>query len=177
VFQSESDREQFISVEVQSVYTSGGNVQKCFDFYVKCVGEGRLTYATREAGWPNGVPHADFLSSQKRLTAQLMAKGNVLTRGWKKIQIVVIDKPYWDAMPAMIEVKREAAEIVWLVYMVEEKGSPHRARLYAEHYTTINAMTDAVLNPAAGDMGEFLDALDRKAAALAKRQKKLAVAR
>ncbi len=96
----------FAAVEVQSVYLSGYSIRPAFDRYL-ATGD----YDTVQRNRP------DYRSSaQKRLMPQLSLKVPVFRR-WGKRFFVVVDAPFFAALPPIKEVPAaENSEVTWLVY-------------------------------------------------------------
>lgn len=103
----------FAALEVQSVYISGHSIRPAFDEYLT---HGR--YAAVQRNRP------DYRSSaQKRLMPQLSLKVPVFRR-WGKKFFVVVDAPFFAAMPPIREVAAaENSEVTWLVYPFPRSGS------------------------------------------------------
>lgn len=96
----------FAALEVQAVYISGQSVRPYFNEFI-----------ATESLPPGGKRRPDYRSSaQKRLMPQLSLKVPVFRR-WGKRFFVVVDAPFFEAMPRIRRVAgRENSEITWLVY-------------------------------------------------------------
>ena len=113
----------FGSLEVQAVYISG-NVRNPFEHYMEAPEQRAEMDWT---GQPN-YPRPDYLSSsRKRLAPQLIFKGGLLN-AWGKKSAVALNQGFFDTLPTLPQVRKEDAEIAWLIYDIETKDNP------GEHY-------------------------------------------
>ena len=134
VFVHPDDKSVWCAVELQAVYFSGAAMAKDND-------------NIRSHTNPNGVPfpgaprRPDFRSSgPKRLMPQLMIKVPSLRR-WGKKMVVVIDRPFLDAMDEMETVDHVSnCDIVWVVVSYDESIQPGKATLVIDQtlYTTLD---------------------------------------
>ena len=101
----------FGSLEIQAVYISG-NIREPFSHYMSdCKSNAAMDWSSQ----PN-YPRPDYLSSsRKRLAPQLLFKGGILN-AWNKKMAVALDSSLYAALPTLEEVKKEEAEIAWLIY-------------------------------------------------------------
>ena len=103
----------FAALEVQAVYISGKSVRPFFNEFL------------RTEILPEGAKaRPDYRSSaQKRLMPQLSLKVPVFRR-WGKRFFVVVDKPFFNALPRIRRVEgKENSEITWLVYALNRNAS------------------------------------------------------
>jgi len=103
----------FAAVEVQAVYISGKSVRPFFNEFLR-------TEILPEAA----KARPDYRSSaQKRLMPQLSLKVPVFRR-WGKRFFVVVDKPFFAALPRIRRVEgKENSEITWLVYELNRNAA------------------------------------------------------
>lgn len=101
----------FGALEVQAVYISG-NVRNPFAHYMDDPkARGNMDWTTQE-----NYPRPDYLSSsRKRLAPQLIFKRGIL-HSWGKKTAVALNKGFFATLPRLPEVKKEEAEIAWLIY-------------------------------------------------------------
>ncbi|MBU2621931.1 MAG: hypothetical protein KKD92_06400 [Proteobacteria bacterium] len=101
----------FGALEIQAVYISG-NVRDPFEYYMKDPkAHARMDWSDQ----PN-YPRPDFLSSsRKRLAPQLLFKGGIL-HSWQKKSAVALNKSFFDTLPHLPTVRKEEADIAWLIY-------------------------------------------------------------
>jgi hypothetical protein len=165
VVQSTADPDDFAAVELQAVYISG-NIQKAFDWFMA------NPQNAIEKGWPKkSWPHPDYRSSSKRLTTQLVSKGHIVSKAWKRKQVVVVDAPYFDAMPRVPEVAPERANLIWLVVRVAASAvGQHRLVVERTVYSDLDEAIIAILTPDPGPVSDFLKLLDDKALAEQRRR-------
>lgn len=103
----------FAALEVQAVYISGRSMRPFFNKFL------------RTGVLPEGAKaRPDYRSSaQKRLMPQLSLKVPVFRR-WGKRFFVVVDKPFFTALPRIRRVEsKENSEITWLVYELNRNAS------------------------------------------------------
>jgi hypothetical protein len=103
----------FAALEVQAVYISGKSVRPFFNEFL------------RTGVLPEGAKaRPDYRSSaQKRLMPQLSLKVPVFRR-WGKRFFVVVDKPFFTALPRIRRVEgKENSEVTWLVYALKRNAS------------------------------------------------------
>ena len=103
----------FAALEVQAVYISGKSVRPFFNEFLR-------TEILPEAA----KARADYRSSaQKRLMPQLSLKVPVFRR-WGKRFFVVVDEPFFRALPKIRRVEgKENSEVTWLVYELNRNVS------------------------------------------------------
>lgn len=104
----------WIAVETQAVYFSGGNMWDDIELYAK--EPGRLHA-------PTGQRRPDYRSSgAKRLAPQLDAKSPVMRRWGRKVAVVVDESFFAElaGMPTTVE-DFENAEVVWVVMRFTDK--------------------------------------------------------
>jgi hypothetical protein len=134
VFVHPDDPTNWCAVELQAVYFSGASMAKDND---------NIRTHTNPNGvpFPGGARRPDFRSSgPKRLMPQLMIKVPSLRR-WGKKMVVVIDRPFLDAMDDMETVDHVSnCDIVWVVVRYDESIDPGKATLVIDQtlYTTLD---------------------------------------
>ncbi|WP_244475380.1 NotI family restriction endonuclease [Rhizobium sp. Leaf311] len=122
------------AVEMQAVYFSGGSMARDYDAIKRYLGNG--------IPMPGAARRPDFRSSgPKRLMPQLQIKVPSLRR-WGKKMVVIIDRPFLDAMAPMEKVSHVSnCDIVWYVVNYDEDVEPGKAKLVIDTvlYTTLEA--------------------------------------
>ena len=130
------DRAIWSAVEMQAVYFSGKGMAA------------DITAIKSHAGdripMPAETRRPDFRSSgPKRLMPQLMIKVPTLRR-WGKKMVVVIDRPFFEAMDAMVAVEHVSnCDIVWVVVDYDEQTVTGEVSLKI-HMTLFTTLEDAV---------------------------------
>lgn len=148
----------FGALEIQAVYISG-NVRDPFEYYMQDP-KGRAQMDWSEQ--PN-YPRPDYLSSsRKRLAPQLLFKGGILN-SWKKKSAVALNKRFFDTLPRLKHVKKNKADIAWLIYdlaMVKENGqSGYKLTKIDEVFTEFEPALLSITTPIPGNMNEFMSLL------------------
>jgi|SRR5690625_1558183 len=102
------ERSEWIAIETQSVYFSGGSMDIDFQMYVNKPEQLNVTTKNRRPDWRS--------SGAKRLSPQLSAKSPVMRRWGKKIAVVV-DQGFFDEFAAFEhdDIDFDNSEIVWVV--------------------------------------------------------------
>lgn len=147
----------FGSVEIQAVYISG-NIRNPFMWYMNDA-PGRASKDWTGANYPR----PDYLSSsRKRLIPQLDYKGRLFNQ-WGK-QVVVIHQGFFETLPTLDEVDEEEADLLWLVYDLEEVADHEQLQLtLARRICTRWARAlDTVSSPSPAPIDDFTDALQVK---------------
>jgi len=105
---------EWIAVEIQSVYFSGGNMDVDFQKYVQKPQKLNVTDTNRRPDWRS--------SGAKRLAPQLAAKSPVMAQWGKKIAVVV-DRGFFDEFAAFQHnaLDFKDSEIVWVVVQYNSK--------------------------------------------------------
>lgn len=150
----------FGALEVQAVYISG-NVRNPFESYMKD------PKSNQNMDWTNEVnyPRPDYLSSsRKRLAPQLIFKGGILN-AWGKKSAVALNKGFFETLPHLQEVKKEKADIVWLIYDVKppmQEGQHYE--LFRERivYTKFDSALSQITKPRVGKVEDFLRQIQSK---------------
>lgn len=149
----------FGSLEIQAVYISG-NVRDPFEYYM---GD-PMSRADMDWSKEKNFPSPDFLSSsRKRLAPQLMFKGGILNE-WDKKMAVALDSSVFATLPELPEVKKEEAEVAWLVYdfLEKESGLGYEMKRNRVVYTKFIDSLNMITRPRVGDIGEFMEKLQDK---------------
>lgn len=148
------------AVEMQAVYFSGGSMARDFDVIRRYVGNG--------IPMPGAARRPDFRSSgPKRLMPQLQIKVPSLRR-WGKKMVVIIDRPFLDAMAPMDTVSHVSnCDIVWFVVNYDEQVEPGRAKLVVDKvlFTTLEASVIGLTAGVPTTMPDFERKLAQKVAA------------
>ena len=149
----------FGSLEIQAVYISG-NVRDPFAHYMQ---DAQTNYNMNWRNEPN-YPRPDFLSSsRKRLAPQLMFKGGILHQ-WKKKMAVALDSHFFNTLPVLDEVRKEEADIAWLIYdlVLADKNSRYKLEKTKVVYTKFTEALNTITRPKVGDFQDFMKVLQTK---------------
>jgi hypothetical protein len=148
----------FGSLEIQGVYISG-NIRNPFKDYMKNPG--------MKAGidWKGkNYPRADYLSSsRKRLVPQMLYKGGIF-HVWGKKQAVALHKAFFAKLPPFTEVKKENAEIAWLIYDLKLDQTKNEYKLVLEKtvYSDFESTLRKIIKPLPGKAEDFVAVLQKK---------------
>lgn len=129
---------QWCALEVQGVYFSGNKMELEFQAIAKAKGALLFPAATRRPDYRSSGP--------KRLMPQLQIKVPTLRR-WGKKMAVVVDRPFFDSMGAMVQEKDlSLGDIVWMIVRFEEVPGEGRSRLVrdAVYCTTLEQAVDGL---------------------------------
>ncbi len=155
-YDNEGNILDFASIEVQGVYISG-NLRNPFQKYMK--------NPSPDFSWDGkNFPHPDYLSSsRKRLIPQMLYKGGIF-KAWGKKQCVVIQKSFFDTLPALPQVKKEQADIAWFLYDLDYNEVDKQYHLVLKDiiYTEFKAALDKVIYTNPGNMSDFINQLQEK---------------
>ncbi|WP_083213578.1 MULTISPECIES: NotI family restriction endonuclease [unclassified Ensifer] len=150
---------EWCAVEMQAVYFSGGSMSRDYEVIKNYSGNG--------IPMPGAARRPDFRSSgPKRLMPQLQIKVPSLRR-WGKKMVVIIDKPFLDAMAPMETVDHVSnCDIVWVVVNYDENVDPGKAVLVVEKVvlTTLEASVVGLTAGVPTTMPEFESRLSQKVA-------------
>lgn len=150
----------FGSLEVQAVYISG-NVSDPFKYYMS----DRTKHRKMDWSGKPKYPRPDYLSSsRKRLVPQMIYKGGIL-KDWGKKQVVVIQKSFYDTLPALPSVSSpDEADIAWFVYDLRRDAKANRLKLIIHDtiYTQFRSAVDQISTTAPGDVDDFIQVLQDK---------------
>lgn len=149
----------FGALEVQAVYISG-NIRRPFEYFM----EDSLQRADMSWSGHGLYPRPDYLSSsRKRLAPQMLYKGSILN-AWGKKQAVALHRGFFAALPVLPEVRREEAEIAWLIYDLELDTERNRRQLvhYRTVYTRFEPALLQITLPEIGVMTDFVDQLQAR---------------
>ncbi len=149
----------FGALEIQAVYISG-NVRRPFEYYMQNIAN------SGNMEWTGQVnsPRPDYLSSsRKRLAPQLIYKGGIL-KTWNKKQAVALHKGFYNRLPKLPEVKREQADIAWLIYDMQLEPETNRYQLIRHKtvYTLFQQALEKITIPEAGTVDNFMSHLQEK---------------
>lgn len=147
----------FGSLEVQGVYISG-NLRNPFDAYIARPSPAFL--------WETGYnfPRPDFLSSsRKRLVPQILYKGGIF-KNWGKKQAVVLQKTFFETLPALPKVTADQADIAWFLYdlLPDHTTQTFRLTWVDTIYTDFESALQIITTPQPGDMADFIKILQGK---------------
>ena len=149
----------FGTIEIQSVYVSG-NIRKPFEAFIKNPRKNELMDWSKE----NNYPRPDYLSSsRKRLIPQLIYKGHILN-SWKKKQVVVIDKSFYETIPIKSSSNKHNADLCWLVYeqSLSKKTNRLEIALFKKIYTGFEDSIQGITTPKIGSINNFIYDLEKK---------------
>ena len=114
--------------------------------------------------WSNepNYPRPDYLSSsRKRLAPQLLFKGGIL-HSWKKKIAVALNKSFFNTLPQLKRVKKESADIAWLVYDIKVDPSIYQLELIDVVYTEFRPAINTITQPVPGKLSDFIKVLQSK---------------
>lgn len=159
VFVHPGNPEKWCAIEMQAVYFSGAGMAKD-DANIKSMG-----IDSNGVPFPGGGRRPDFRSSgPKRLMPQLLIKVPTLRR-WGKKMVIIIDRPFLDAMDKMDQVDDISnCDIIWVVVRFDETEVPGKATLVIDS-TVMTTLEDSVKGLTAGSattLGEFEDKLSKR---------------
>jgi len=147
----------FGALEVQAVYISG-NVRNPFQHYMSDPTKHKNMDWTNEENFPR----ADFLSSsRKRLAPQLIYKGGILN-AWGKKSVVALDKHFFATLPKIKGVKKEDAEIAWMIYDLNASGDRFKLKLVDKVFTKFAPSLLKITQSKPGKLEDFLESLQVK---------------
>lgn len=137
------------ALEMQAVYFSGKSMENDFKEMRSWTGPG--------VPFPPAQRRPDFRSSgPKRLMPQLQIKVPTISR-WGKKMAVVVDKPFWESLGEMREVRDPSnSDIAWFVVTYEKATSgqfaltPHQV-----HYTTLSHAVEGLTGGTPMSLGNF----------------------
>lgn len=149
----------FGALEVQAVYISG-NIRQPFERYMKTPEKiGSFDWSGNKL-----YPRADYLSSsRKRLAPQLIYKGGIL-HSWGKKQAIALHSGFYKTLPKLPEVKRDRADVAWLVYDLQLDSSRQRYNLTLSKtvYTQFKSALDKITMPEPGPIKNFIEHLQSR---------------
>ena len=150
----------FGALEVQAVYISG-NVRNPFEHYMESPAKRSGMDWTTEVNYPR----PDYLSSsRKRLAPQLIFKGGIINALGKKTA-VALNKGFFNTLPKLPEVRKEDADIAWLIYDLKPpKNQGEHYELFRERtiYTRFEPALNQITKSRPGKMGDFMRHLQEK---------------
>lgn len=144
VFAHPENPKNWCAVEMQAVYFSGAKMADD-NAEIKALGEN-----ANGVPFPGGARRPDFRSSgPKRLMPQLLIKVPTLRR-WGKKMVVLIDRPFLDAMDKMEQVEDISnCDIIWVVVRFDETVEAGQAKLVIDS-TVMTTLEDSVKGLTAG---------------------------
>ena len=149
----------FGALEIQAVYISG-NIRQPFKYYMKDPKKHAQMDWTKR---PN-YPRPDYLSSsRKRLAPQLMFKGGILNQ-WNKKICVALNKSFFHTLPELTQVRREDADIAWLIYdlKLDNKTNKYNLSRDKEVFTKFEDSLLKITQTQSGDINRFIKLLQSK---------------
>lgn len=129
--QSPSD---WLAIETQAVYFSGGGMEVDFQMYATSPEKLNVTSKNRRPDWRS--------SGAKRLSPQLSAKSPVMRRWGKKVAVVV-DQGFFDELSKFKndDIDFDNSEVVWVVVKYDSQMSISVA---IERYAELDESVDAL---------------------------------
>jgi len=113
-------------------------------------------------------PRPDYLSSsRKRLAPQLIFKGGIL-HAWGKKTAVALNRGFFNTLPKLEEVRKEEAEIAWMIYDVlprQNQGRTNQQMQLVKHKTVSTRFEPAlaqITKSRAGKIEDFMRVLQVK---------------
>ncbi|WP_416899261.1 MAG: NotI family restriction endonuclease [Minwuia sp.] len=150
-------RLDWCAVELQAVYFSGAEMSKDYSVIRKHSGNG--------VPQPGGNRRPDFRSSgPKRLMPQLQTKVPTLRR-WGKKMVVVVDRPFFDALGAMDAVPHISnCDIIWFIVRYEETDGAFGAELVVDdiRFTTLERAVEGLTAGTPTTLPEFEEGIIKK---------------
>ena len=150
----------FGALEVQAVYISG-NIRNPFAYYMEASARRSNMDWTKEVNYPR----PDYLSSsRKRLAPQLIFKGGIIN-AWGKKTAVALNKGFFATLPQLPEVRKEEADIAWLIYDLKPpRNSGAHYKLFRERtvYTRFEPALNQITKSRPGKMEDFIRQLQSK---------------
>jgi len=151
----------FGALEVQAVYISG-NVRDPFEYFMK---DPKSRTSMDWSNQPN-YPRPDYLSSsRKRLVPQLLFKGGILN-SWKKKIAVALNKGFYDTLPPMESVRKEDADVAWMIYdleLIEDHGQKrYTLKKVGDIFTEFEPALQTITTPLPGRLDDFINLLQEK---------------
>ena len=159
VFAHPEDPENWCAVEMQAVYFSGAKMSED-NAPIRALAEN-----ANGVPMPGAARRPDFRSSgPKRLMPQLLIKVPTLRR-WGKKMVVIIDRPFLDAMDTMEQVDDISnCDIIWVVVRFDDKSEPGNVSMVIDS-TVMTTLEDSVQGLTAGratTLSEFENKLKTK---------------
>ncbi|MEI6639626.1 MAG: NotI family restriction endonuclease [Chlorobium sp.] len=134
----------FGAIEIQSAFITG-DARDPFNFYMK----DPKTNSLMDWSAQSNFPQPDYVSAMREsLVPQLIFKGSILN-SWSKKLAISIDRSYFEALPNLVPVEKQDAEIAWFIYDLElvvngEKESYELKRanvVYTKFQQTLSALS------------------------------------
>lgn len=141
----------------QAAYTKG-DLRALFEFYMS------NSIANQFTDWPNQFcyPRPDYLSSsQKQLVPDLLFKGGLFS-SWKKKIAIALHKSFFETLPPLKGVKKEAAEIAWMIYDLKPDSGKLQLQKVNVVYTEFQPTLKAITRPASIRLEDFMNDLQKK---------------
>jgi len=134
----------FGAIEIQSAFIAG-DARDPFNFYMR----DPKTNSLMDWSAQSNFPHPDYVSAMREsLVPQLIFKGSILN-AWRKKLAISIDRSYFEALPNLVTVEKQEAEIAWFIYDLElvENGENESYELkrdkvvYTKFQQTLSALS------------------------------------
>jgi hypothetical protein len=113
----------------------------------------------------DNYPRPNYLSSsRKRLAPQLIFKGGIIN-AWGKKTAVALNKSFFNTLPKLPEVRKEDAEIAWLIYDLKPpKSQGEHYELFRERmvYTRFEPALNQITKSRPGKIEDFMRHLQEK---------------
>ncbi len=145
----------FGALEVHAAFISG-NLRDPFEYYMK----DPKSHAFMDWTTQPNYPQPDFLSATRRsIVPQLLFKGGILN-AWHKKMAVAINKNLFDTLPPFSQVKKEDADIAWLIYdlepVTEGENSRYQLTRIGVVYTAYQSTLSSLAKIAPGNVNDFV---------------------
>jgi hypothetical protein len=137
------------ALEIQAVYFSGTSMRREFDV----IRESKMDTLP----FPTGQRRPDYRSSgPKRLMPQLQIKVPTLRR-WGKKMAVVVDRPFFNSLGKMDDLKEVSnSDIAWFIVDYEEgNGKSAILRRDEVRFTTLERAVEGLTGGVPVGLGEF----------------------
>ncbi len=145
----------FGALDIHAAYISG-NLRDPFEYYMK----DPKSHASMDWTTQPNYPHPDFLSAaRENIFPQLLFKGGIL-HAWHKKMAVAINKSLFDTLPIFSQVKKEVADIAWLIYdlepVTEGENERYQLKRIGVVYTEFQSTLSAMMAVAPGNINDFV---------------------
>lgn len=97
----------------------------------------------------------------KRLAPQLLFKGGILN-SWNKKIAVALNKSFFETLPKLKRVRKEKADIAWLVYDLKPMAGKLHLIKVDTIYTEFQPALLTITQPVPGKLEDFISVLQEK---------------
>lgn len=145
------------AVELQAVYFSGGAMSKDYSAI--------RSHSSNSVPMPGANRRPDFRSSgPKRLMPQLQIKVPTLRR-WGKKMVVVVDRPFFDALGEMDKVEHVSnCDIIWIIASFNDLEGTTTSKLEVDEirYTTLERAVEGLTSGVPTTLPDFENKIRKK---------------